>query len=197
MDRIKQLEEIAEKWLQIRYKENIQKIEEQYHLHKQEVDQNCTDIMIDGFYCCQQLNKKVKYIIISVLESSLLTRSYDLQIAFYDEQLYLDEIPIFKYWKPMLIFSGIDEDMLFLKKKARIVRLKEQELDQIRKKYVMNHYFDTMLYLRQTVPPIIETKVEKYNCIENEIAVLFGRYMERPILLYKADGGNGNEIFFD
>ena len=34
MDRIKQLEEIAEKWLQIRYKENIQKIEEQYHLHK-------------------------------------------------------------------------------------------------------------------------------------------------------------------
>ena len=156
--------------------------------------------MIDGFYCCQQLNKKVKYIIISVLESSLLTRSYDLQIAFYDEQLYLDEIPIFKYWKPMLIFSGIDEDMLFLKKKAvgRIVRLKEQELDQIRKKYVMNHYFDTMLYLRQTIPPIIETKVEKYNCIENEIAVLFGRYMERPILFIQGrTGGMGMKYFFD
>ena len=158
MDRVEQLDKIAREYLKIRFEEREETVRKKCMAHKTEIYQDFAGIMCKGFGRCQKMGKKIKYIIVSILESSVLTKSYDMQIAFLDERMYLDEHPVCQYWTPMYIFSGVEEDMLFLKKKAseKVVRLKDYELDPVRKKYLFNHYFQTVLFLQRILPVFLQ-----------------------------------------
>ena len=187
MNREEQLRKIAKEYLKKRFIESRELITKEYEIHKEEAFQNYMDAMACGLLYCSKAGKTVKYIVNSILESSNLTKSYELQIAFFTEKMYSDEFPVYVYWRPMFIFSKVEEDMLMFKKKAaeKIVRIKEYELDAIRKEYLLNHYYQVLLFLRQIMPDAIAFGRVHYNCIAQDVTVLLGRYMERAMLVYQ------------
>lgn len=190
MERTEQLERIAKEYLKTRFEESEKLIKKECLRHKVEIYHNFIGVMDDGFMRCMQIGKKIKYIVFSILESSNLTKSYDLQVAFFNEKMYSDEFPIYEYWKPMFIFSKIEEDMFFLKKKVseKVVRIKEYEMDSIRKNYLLNHYFQVLIFLRKIMPDVLEKDDTKYSCLEEDVTVLLGRYMEKAMLVYQLGG---------
>ena len=88
---------------------------------------------------CRKSNKKINYVILSPLESSIITKSYELMVAVYDENMYLDQSPVRRYWKPDFLFQYIEEDfgalMSYLHKK--VIRLKDFETAEVRRMYVL------------------------------------------------------------
>lgn len=152
MDRIEQLEQSVGKYIFERFSQNKEKIVSSYRANKEEIWKEFFDIMCCGAEECEKKNKNVKHIIISILYSSILTQSYELQIAYMNDDLHVDEAPVNVYWAPMFIFQFIEDDILFLKKKVSkdVPRIKEYEMDDIRKKYVLNHYFLVMLLLKES-----------------------------------------------
>lgn len=187
MNRAEQYVQVAEKYFGTRFKESQETIHKDFAARRTEVYQNFVDVVHEGIVHCRQMKKSVKYIIISILDSSILTKSYDLQVAFYGEKIYADDMPVCVYWKPMLAFSKLEEDMIFFKQKVseKEVRIKDYEMDIIRDKYLINHYFFILLFLLQVVPDLFERDVQLSN-IKDDVQVMFGRYMEKPILIYKS-----------
>lgn len=187
MGRAEQFVEMAEKYFEVRFKESQEKIYRDFEERRTEVYQNFVNVIYEGIAQCQQMSKKVKYIIISILESSTMTKSYDLQVAFYDEKIYADDTPVYVYWKPMLAFSKLEEDMAFFKQivSEKEVRVKDYEMDIIREKYLINHYFFILLFLLQIVPDLFAND-KQCSSIKNDFQVMFGRYMEKTILIYQS-----------
>lgn len=187
MDRMEEIEKVAEKYFWVRFKESAEKINRYYSRHKTEVCQNFTNVICEGTIRCQQIGKRVQYVFISFLESSILTQSYDLQVAFYNEKTYLDDTPVYVYWKPLLVFSKVEEDMVFFKKKVleNVVRVRDYEMDVIRRKYLTNHYLQILLFLQLIMPSVLENN-DSRNVFNDDLQVMFGRYMERPILIYQS-----------
>ena len=187
MNRAERFVNVAEKYFEIRFKESQEIIHRDFVARGMEAYQNFVNVVHEGLAHCQQMSKKVKYIIISILESSTLTKSYDLQVAFYGEKIYADDTPVYIYWKPMFAFSKLEEDMAFFKKKVseKEVRVRDYEMDIIREKYLINHYFFILLFLLQIIPDLFVSD-EQCSSIKDDIQVMFGRYMEKPILIYQS-----------
>ncbi len=187
MNRAEQFVNVAEKYFEIRFKESQEIIHRNFAARRMEVYQNFVNVVHEGILHCQQTSKKIKYIIISILESSALTKSYDLQVAFYDEKIYADDTPVYVYWKPLLAFSKLEEDMAFFKQKVseKEVRVKDYEMDIIREKYLINHYFFILLFLLQIIPDLFVSD-KQCTSIRDDIQVMFGRYMEKSILIYQS-----------
>lgn len=187
MNRAEQFVNVAEKYFRTRFKESQEIILKDFAARRTEAYQNFVNVVHEGIEHCQQMSKKVKYVIISILESSTLTKSYDLQVTFYNEKIYADDAPVYVYWKPMFIFSKLEEDMAFFKKKVleKEVRVKDYEMDIIREKYLINHYFFILLFLLQIVPDLFASD-EQCSSFKDDIRVMFGRYMEKPILIYQS-----------
>lgn len=192
MDRAELLDKIAREHLKNRFEESEENIRKMCMVHRVEIYQNFAGIMCDGFGECQERGKRIKYIIVSILESSILTQSYEMQIAFSDERMYLDEFPVYKYWKPPFIFSKVEEDICCLKKKAseKVARIKEYELAPIRKKYLFNHYFQVMLLLQWVLPDVFAHDAVQYSCLDEDTKVLYGKYMENAMVIYQSGGSS-------
>lgn len=76
-----------------------------------------------------------------------------------------------------------------------VVRIRKYEIERIRKQYVKNHYFQVLVLLRDMLPAILS--YEKGDCIVfgQTTSVLYGKYMERPMLIYYMERGKaGGEI---
>lgn len=187
MDRIKQLNEIAQVCLKQRYIESMENINEFYLAHKNEIWSQYEQKLRDGLEECEKQDQKVQYIIISLLDSSLLTKSYEIQITFFDEKTYLEEDPVCRYWCPDFLFKSLDEDMAFFRKKAsqKVIRLKEYETDNILKKYILNYYYQAFILIRDMTSEVIERLYLDLGCMSEFIQVLFGRYMDKPLLIYQ------------
>lgn len=189
MDRMEKLEKIAAETLGKQFEESTKLVQEYYQMHEAEIQQVFRTKMHQGFKSCQEMGKKIYYIIFSVLESSNLIRSYEIQIAFYSEKMYLEDSPVYVYWSPAFLFTRVEEDMQFYRKSAshKVIRIKEYELDTIRKQYILNHYFQVLLLLMELLPAVLE-EGRKYDCMAKETEILFGRYMEKPLLIYQTGG---------
>lgn len=195
MDRTKQLEQITGKYLSERYEKSKQYIREYYFLNSKRVYEELEKVVHHGLQRCKNGEKKVKHIAISILFSSILTKSYELQVAFLDERIYMDEAPVEEYWAPVFIFERVEEDMQYFRKMAALEmpRIKEYEMEPIRNAYVSLHYFLVMLLLREVIPGIVENIFSQYGILEKDVMVSFGRHMEKGVLLYQR--GKKNEIF--
>ena len=98
-------------------------------------------------YGCQ--NKNLKYIIISPLNSGVITRSYEMQVALFDERLYADENPMCFYWVPEFLYKEVERDMNRYEEEAskEIIRLRKYEVNEIRRRYVLCHAYISMFFL--------------------------------------------------
>lgn len=127
---------------------------------------------------------ELKYIIISPLGSGVITRSYELQIALFDQNLYNNENPICLYWTPEFIFKDVEEDMVTYRKKAakEIIRLREDEVYEIRRRYALCHAYVAMRYMNGIIRQIYSLPVwEEAAC--DDTKVLYGTYMEQMMEL--------------
>lgn len=82
-------------------------------------------------------------------------------------------------------FEHVENDITDFKRKAaaKIPRIKEYELDDVRSTYLWNHYFMVMLLLRELVPMAVEEVYGECNMPDADVVVSFGRYMEKSIPL--------------
>lgn len=132
----------------------------------------------------------LKYVIISPLGSGVITGSYELQIALFDQNLYNEEDPLCLYWTPQFIFKDIEEDMTAYKKMAvkEIIRLRGDEVYEIRRKYALCHAYISMLYMDRIIRSVFELPVWN-EVADADTKVLYGTYMEQMVELGTAQEG--------
>lgn len=132
----------------------------------------------------------LKYVIISPLGSGVITGSYELQIALFDQNLYNEEDPLCLYWTPQFIFKDIEEDMAAYKKMAvkEIIRLRGDEVYEIRRKYALCHAYISMLYMDRIIRSVFELPVWN-EVADADTKVLYGTYMEQMVELGTAQEG--------
>lgn len=186
MDREKKLQQIAGEYLKEIYYARLEEIRDYYRIHEKEIMEQFCEKLQEGVGKCIELNKEVRYVVISILESSILTKTYDLQIAFYDDRLYLDEKAVYIYWLPSFIFAHIADDMAAFQKKASqtVIRIREYEIERVKRQYAVNHYYQVSVLLRKMLPEILKQERKELKVLTKKIDFLYGRYMERPMLLY-------------
>lgn len=89
MDRTEKIDQVINDYRAERFAERKEEIKEYYKANRNEICWEFTRKVRRGIQSCQKEQKAVKNIILSVLYSSSLTKSYELQIAFCDERMFL------------------------------------------------------------------------------------------------------------
>lgn len=143
---------------------------------------------------CQQKRgekKMLRYLMISSLLSSAVTRSYEYEFAFYDSELYLDPTESCFYWSPEFLFRQVEPDMArFAEQVGReLARVRAFELEEIRRMYINGFHLVTGLLLQEVLPGILEQSGLFSLALEQEFSVHFGAYMEQFVEIASAKGG--------
>lgn len=169
--------ELAGQKLEIAIKHNT----EYYKANRCKIEESFLQAVDHGLLQCIQTKKKIGYITISVLESSLITKTYDLQIAFYSKDLYADSRPIYEYWAPMFIYENLDSDIKEIKEllKSKVIHLKPYEIYELKHQYASNFYFLIGFMMRGLGLQIGNLHIYQQVDKEKQIKILFGKYMEK------------------
>jgi hypothetical protein len=123
---------------------------------------------------------RIKFVTISTLSSSLITETFDLKIDFFDQRLYLDENEASAYWRPDFLAAGAkwpDEGAIRL--------LLANEIDRVTDYDILELQYVRGGLLCGVLPSICKALAEasgsiiKKAGVEDEVAVLFGAYMEK------------------
>ena len=149
-------------------KDAVKRITEFYKNNQDEVEEKIFQEITYGLQQCVQTKKKLGYIAISVLESSIITKTYDLQIAFYNKDLYADGYPVYKYWAPAFIYESLDADIEEIEK--ALDYMEQSICSKIRKVDVCTRY-SSMQYLIILFEP-------QENQIPNVMERIFMHYYE-------------------
>lgn len=159
----------------------VRRITDYYNVYKAEIEENFARKIENGLQQCIEGKKKIGFISISILESSLITKTYDLQIAFYNEDLYADDSPVYEYWAPSFIYEYLDSDIEDMEKslRNRIVHLKPYEMYELKLQYKINFYFLIGFMIKGLAPKIAYLCKYQEADRENIVKVLFGKYMEK------------------
>ena len=91
MDRTEKIDQVINDYRAERFADRKEEIKEYYKANRNEICWEFTRKVRRGIQSCQKEQKAVKNIILSVLYSSSLTKSYELQIAFCDERMFFDD----------------------------------------------------------------------------------------------------------
>lgn len=159
----------------------VRQITDYYKGHRQEIEEEFLRAVVQGLQLCRENQKKLGYVTISILESSLITKSYDLQIAFYDKDLYVDRSPIQTYWASTFIYANLDADMEDIGDylKHKIIRLKHYEIYELKQKYIVNLYYLISFMMKELALKIIDLPIYQETDKEATVKILFGKYMEK------------------
>lgn len=141
------------------------------------------DILIKR-WCGKQKDQnhdKVKYLIFQRLRTSGYTGTYEISMGFSNAMLYLDEHMSYVYWKPDLIFEGIDSDMVDVKKKLeqKYIRIEEYELLYLKQRLLLDDWKLFFKVLDRLSDKVAEKIQDRYKIFEEEIEILAGDYMDR------------------
>ena len=185
MTRQQMIENAAIEFARQKLEDAVNLITEFYKNNQFEIEESFFQEITYGLQQCIQTKKKLGYIAISILESSIITKTYDLQIAFYNKDLYADGYPVYKYWAPVFIYENLDADIEemegFLKR--QIIRLKPYEVYEIKRQYAINFYFLIGFLMKGIVSKISHIQMFQKVDKENEVKILFGKYMEKQVQL--------------
>lgn len=159
----------------------IKRITDYYKEHNAEIKEDFFHAIGHGLQQCIESKKKVGFITISILESSMITKTYDLQIAFWNAYLYADDNPVYEYWAPSFIYAYLDSDIGEMEKslKDQVMRLKAYEVLGLKRQYAINLYFLIGFMMKGLVPKIANLCKYQETDKEEIVKVLFGKYMEK------------------
>lgn len=164
---------------------SITQITEYYKKNHRNITQGFLEKVMHGLQQCQKDQKKLGYISISVLESSLITKKYELQIAFCDKNLYADNLPIDEYWAPAFLYQNLESDIKEMEDllRKRIIRLRPYEVYELSLKYATNFYVCNGFIIRNMAPEIARLPIFHEISKESQVKILFGKYMEKKMEL--------------
>jgi len=114
-------------------------------------------------------------LVISVLYSSMVTGSNAYRIAWYDENIYLEENPACIFYSPEFLFRDLEGDVLEIKKylHKNYVRLMDHEVEEIRRNYMGRLYHEGKPFFAELLNGIGTGSVN----------VWFGEYMKSADLI--------------
>lgn len=187
-EREQQLYQTARKILSDIWKNRLTVIQSDYEANCAQYDKDIMDklenllLRWDGIY--SNSAGTLKYVIISPLSSGVITKSYELQIALFDQDLYLNENPLCFYWTPEFIYRDVDKDIEAYRKTAsqEMIRLRKDEVNEVRRRYVLCHAYISMFYMDKIIREIFKMSIWK-KVVSEDAKVLYGTYMEQMVEL--------------
>ena len=170
MDREKQKKEYFKSF---RYRWISEKIREYKDYNIQDLSEEIKNILSDVIE--ENRMYKLKYLILSFLNTSIYTKSYKLMLYASDEGLYIDEPLGIRYWIPDFMKKDsykIREEMM---KEIGKLLLSESEIEEgIR--FVLKGYDDIIVILwKKALESLMDTDIFKDT--SKELSFLFGEYM--------------------
>lgn len=185
----------AEKVLLEIWKKRTESIREDYEKNHERYDREIMtgiDTLLTRWETvCREQPENLKYVIISPLKSGVVTRSYDYQFALFGQELFVDENPLCFYWSPEFIYRDVDADMTAFHRQAskEIIRLRKDEIDDIRCRYVLCHEYASLQYLDKIIKRMNEFPVWA-KLVTEDVSVLYGVYMEQMLEISKTEKGD-------
>lgn len=184
----------AEKILLEIWKDRVPLIEQDYKMkgeaYEQEFCERMERLLQQWAKLYQTETKELKYVIVTPLGSGVITKSYEIQVALFGKELYLDENPMCFYWTPHFLYKDVEKDMERYKKEAckEIVRLMDGEVDEIRRRYVLCHAYAAMHFMDKVMKKVV--KLPGWEAVGREdTRILYGTYMEQMVEITKEEEG--------
>lgn len=166
---------IAEIW-----EDRLNEIKKDYELYGQMYEEEFIDIL--SKLLCSASEENIKYIVISPLNSSVITKTYEMQITLLDERTYEEDNPYCIYWRPEFMYKDVDKDMDTFKRIAskEVVRLRDDEVNEIRRRYVLCHAYTFMFFIQKALEKMEDRTVWKEKEMSS-LKIMYGTYMEQMI----------------
>ncbi len=136
---------------------------------------------IEGAVSAAAPGENKRYLGILYLDSSILTKSYELLIMQMDERMYLDPFPIETYWRPLLFFEEYERDIqTAFRTVERIFRhIQPFERQEVSKKCAV--------YLYAAIYKLLECIKERLD-IPDHVSLFFGRYRGSARMIRERSG---------
>ena len=135
----------------------------------------------------EKVQGKIKNLIFHRLLSSGYTESYEILVEMSNATLYLDEHVSCTYWKPEIIYQGVEEDMKKVRRllNKKYIHIEEYELLRLKQ----NLLFDDWSLFCKALDKMAERLAEKMKNsplqLEEEIQILYGDYMDKLDVAYR------------
>lgn len=109
-------------------------------------------------------------LVISCLASSIVTGSNLYQLAWHDQDMYVEALPPCLYYRPEFLFDGIGEDIDSIREflQKHFIRLTDYEAEEMRRHYMMKLYLVAKKFFVRLLP----------DTSDGNISVWFGEYMK-------------------
>lgn len=136
----------------------------------------------------QTLNQqgKIQYLVFHRLLSSGYTGSYEMSMTMSNAALYLDENMSCVYWKPEIVYRGLEDDMKRVHQilSNKYSRIEEYELIRLKQCLLLDDWDIFCEVLRKIAERLAERIKESPLQLEDEIRILCGEYMGRLDVVY-------------
>lgn len=167
MDRFQEINQISQTFLTDLLKKRRKKVE-QYYIKEQRVWRYKFYNELIPFI--EEKEENLNNLVISCLNSSLVTCDNTYQISLYNEDIYVDPFPECIYYVPEFLFVDIQKDNEEIKEflHKHFIRLMEYEVEEVRRKYMKKVYLSGKDYFIRLLP----------DNDKNNIKVWFGEYMK-------------------
>jgi hypothetical protein len=118
---------------------------------------------------------------------TLKQRDY-YQTALFDREPFVEENPLCFYWTPKFIYQDMEADVQDFREMVSrdMIRLREDEVEEIRRKYALCHAYTTMLFLDGIFKEIKKLPFWK-RIAGRDVKVLYGTYMEKMVEIGKEE----------
>lgn len=188
--REQQLLHVSKKVLSEIWKARLEHIKKDYENNEKQYD---NDLIFRVEDLLSQWEKQhegqggmLKYMVISPLNSGVITKSYEFQFALYGKELYVDENPLCFYWTPEFIYKDVEEDMAAYREQVarEIIRLRNDEVNEIRRRYVLCHSYIAMFYMNKIMEKVKGISSWKQQA-GDDAKILYGTYMEQMVEIGK------------
>lgn len=190
MERIPELEEYIKEYRTFRQSEKSSMAEKEYHSLLPSLC-SCMDSLIKEQIFRRKSDEQegIKYILFMRLLSSGYTGSGEIALGMSNSMIYLDDNLSSVYWRPDLIYKGIDEDMENVKHilQQKYLRIEEFELLYLKQKLLLDDWEVFCKIIGKLTEGIAERVISSPLPLEDELEILYGDYMDRLDVAAKID----------
>lgn len=176
MDRRERLKVVADQIEHELFWAQCRRLENKYQ------DSRCRGMVVKAFANLLEIavkqDKEISWLGICILETSLVTGSYEILLSLYDQDFYFDPDPIESYWCPPGFMECFEEDMEVVIKRlhTQFPRIWRYEEVAVRCRCIDYYYAALCQLCRDLREEITETvafkNVKKAKCF----TVFFGQY---------------------
>lgn len=124
----------------------------------------------------EKYSNKIKYISITFLYSSIITKSYDFVFGLYDENFYVNENTKLLYLNIDFIFNYFEDDIKFFEKNSKIIQLQTYELYYLKELHIKNYYKIAFKIFKDVIRNILKENILN-DLLEKNYKIVFCQYM--------------------